>query len=226
MTGGQAKFCTACGTALAPGARFCTGCGAQAPATGVSAEVQAAAPASPPQPPPSAATPAEAPAPAMSVPYTGGEHVFSVIPNAMLQAGFMGVKTKPYILVLTERRIIGVFITNQRMKQLVLDARDMAKSEGKGFFGQWGSQLGAYSALAESYLTMPPEQALAEATENFAIERSTITKTKLKTGTGDYESGASGNEYLIIKTPDKKYKFMLGAGRNQAKKALLEAELI
>lgn len=220
MTGGQAKFCTACGAALVEGARFCTGCGTE------SGGVSAVAPQEPAVVVAQEPAAPVAPAPAASAPYSGGEHVYSVIPNAMLQAGFMGVKTKPFILMLTERRVIGVFITNQRMKQLVLDARDSAKAEGKGFFGQWGSQMGAYSALAESYLSVPPEQALAEAAENFAIERAAIVKAKLKTGTSDYETGASGSDYLIIKTKDKKYKFMLGAGKGQAKKALVEAELI
>lgn len=153
------------------------------------------------------------------------EAVRAVIPNATLKAGFLGVKSRQYTLILTDQRVIFAQITTAMMKQLVADARDGAKSEGKGFFGQWGAQLSAYSAFAEGYLAMPPEQALSEAPDNFAIERSTITKTATKTRhTGDDSDIAT--DYLVIKTTGKKYDITLGSGLGQAKQALAAASIL
>jgi hypothetical protein len=163
---------------------------------------------------------------AAAAPVTSDEPVVSVIPNARLKAGFMGVKTKPYILMLTQRRVIFVQVTSQMMKQLVADARDGAKAEGKGFMGQWGAQLTAFSAFAEGYLQMPPDAALAQTPGNFAVERSTIVKTKIKTSHADTDSGGATTDRLIIKTTEKKYVLNLGAGKQQAKKALIAAAMI
>lgn len=154
-----------------------------------------------------------------------GEAVYAVIPNATLRAGFLGVKTRQYTLILTDRRIIFAQITMAMMKQLVAEARDGAKSEGKGFFGQWGAQLTAYSAFAERYLEMPPEQTLSEAADNFAIERSTITKTSTKTREPHDDNGVS-TDHLVIKTTGKKYDIMLGSGKGQAKQALDAAGML
>ena len=151
-----------------------------------------------------------------------GEGVRAVIPNATLRSGFMGVKSKSYTLILTDRRVIFAQITMAMMKQLVADARDGAKPEGKGFLGQWGAQLSAYSAWAQRYLEMSPDQALAETAANFAIERSDITKTSMKTRHG-YNEDIATSEHVVIKTTGKKYDIALNSGASEAKRAL-EAE--
>ena len=158
-------------------------------------------------------------------PAEAAERVISLIPNATLKSGFMGLAGKPYTLVLTDRRVIFAFITKQMMKDMVEGARSEAKAEGKGFFGQWGAQLGAYSKFAQRYFEMTPEQSLSETPENFAVERTAIKKAKVKVGRTD-ENGASSIDELVIKTADKKYVLLLGAGSAQAKKALIEAALI
>jgi hypothetical protein len=200
MTQG-ARFCSTCGNGLAEGARFCAGCGT----------------------PIAAATPAPQPAVA---PLASSERVHAVIPNATLKGGFLGMGGKSYILVLTERRVLFVQVTSQMMKQMVTDARDSAKSDGKGFFGQWGAQLSAYSEFATRYLTMPPEQSLAETPGNWVLERSAIVSVKLKTGHTDTDSGSSSPDRLIIKATDKKHTIDLGSGTGQAKQALIAAEMI
>lgn len=137
----------------------------------------------------------------------------------------MGLAGKPYTLVFTDRRVIFAFITKQMMKDMVESARADAKAEGKGFFGQWGAQLGAYSRFAQRYFEMSPGQTLSETPENFAIDRGSIKKAKIKVGVTD-ENGAGSVDHLVIKTADKKYVLLLGAGTSQAKKALIEAALI
>ncbi len=185
-------------------------------------------PAPPPvAPAPIAYTPPAAVAPGPVAPARGGtgEPVHAIIPNTTLKSGFMGVKSKQHTLILTDRRVIFAQITTAMMKQLVADARDGAKSEGKGFFGQWGAQLGAYSVWSERYLEMPPDQALAESEGNFAIERSTITKTSVKTSHG-FDENTTSTDRVIIKTTGKKYDITLGSGTGQAKQALTAAGMI
>ncbi|MDZ4168284.1 MAG: zinc ribbon domain-containing protein [Coriobacteriia bacterium] len=203
-----ARFCSKCGTGLAEGAQFCASCGGPV----------ATAPVAAPPPGPAPAAP-------LSASTGGGEQVHSVISSATVKAGFMGVKSKQYTMVLTDRRVVFARITGAMMKQLVADARDGAKAEGKGFFGQWGAQMSSYSAFAERYLEMSPDAALAETADNFAIDRSTITKASLKTSEG-YDENTSTTDLLIIKTTGKKYKIILGSGKSKAKQALLAARMI
>lgn len=155
----------------------------------------------------------------------GSESIISMIPNTMLRAGFMGIKTKPYILVLTAQRIIFARVTNEMLKQAVADARDGAKSEGKGFFGQWGAQLSTYSDLAGRYLGTPPELILRDNPDNFAVDRSAIVKVKFSIGSAD-ESSADTSDRLILKTTGKTYTIVLNAGIPSAKQALAAAGLI
>ncbi len=198
------KFCTGCGAALADGSRFCTGCGAA-----VVAESAAES------------------APVVSSPVAGGESPVAVIPNVSLKSGFMGMKRKMFTLVLTDKRIIFAETTSAMLKQSVADARDQAKSDGKGFFGQWGAQLSAYSALAEGYLAMDPNAALSENPDNFALEESAIDKIKLKAGrVGDEDTGSSPDRLLIKTTAGEKYDLDINSGMGQAKQALIAAELI
>lgn len=153
------------------------------------------------------------------------ETAIAMIPNAMLRAGFLGVKTKPFVVIFTEQRIIFARITNDMLKQAVADARDGAKSEGKGFFGQWGAQLSAYSDLASRYLEMPAEQILHENPDNFAVDRASVKKVKLKAGTTD-ENGGDTSDRLILKATDRTYTVVLNGGLGPAKKALATAGLI
>lgn len=223
---GQARFCTGCGSPLLEGARFCTGCGTAAammPASPAPA-APAAAPAAPATAP--GVTPAAPAAPAATaVAPQSGERVLAVIPNATLKGGFMGMSSKAGTLVLTERRVIFAHTTSEMMKRLVADARDGAKADGKGFFGQWGAQLGAYAAFAQRYLEMDPNVTLAESPENLSIENAAIRKAQVKVGVDD-QNGAPGTDKLVVKTDGGKTVWTLGSGAGQAKQALIAAGLI
>jgi hypothetical protein len=203
---GHVKFCTGCGSALTENAQFCTACGNAVVAAPVATPVA-----------PTAST-------AAAVGSQATERVLSVIPNTTLKSGFMGLGSKAGNLVLTDRRIIFAHMTSQMMKDMVAGARDEAKADGKGFFGQWGAQLSAYSAFAQRYLEMDPEATLAETPENLAIENASIRKAQIKKGVQD-ENGTPGTDKLIIKTDAGKTVWTLGSS-SQAKQALIAAGLI
>lgn len=153
------------------------------------------------------------------------ERVISIIPNVTLKAGFMGFASKQITLVLTDQRVIFARITTAMMQEAVADASDGAKAQGKGLLGQLGARMSAHSVFAKRYLEMPPGQILAETDGNFAVDRSTITKTKTKTeyGVGD---DANTTDVLIIKTTEKKYNMTLGSTISSAKEALQAAGLM
>lgn len=153
-----------------------------------------------------------------------GDQPVAVIPNVTLKAGLFGMKSRQYVLVLTDQRVVFVRVTTERMKQLVADTRQAAKAQGKGFLGAWGAQLGAYSTFAQDYLAKSPEEALAENPDNFAVDRAGIVKVKLKSAYSGED--VPEQERLLIKTTDRKYQLTLASGKSQAQSALRAAQLV
>jgi len=192
-----------------------------------------------PAPPPATPVPTDrtvpatsAPRPVASVQAGMAETVQAIIPRAMIWSGFMGVHSKKYTLILTDKRVIFARSTTAGRKQRAADAQDIAKSEGQGFVGQVAARIDALLGWDEErYLTTLPDEALDERPDNFAVERGTITRAFLKTKrrlSSDPESGLSHvtiQELLVIKTRGKKYEIMLGLGRGQAAQALKAAGL-
>jgi hypothetical protein len=148
----MASFCSNCGAPQEEGIRFCGQCGQPL-----------ASPSAPP-----AMAPAAAPPPAAN----DGEHVLGVVPN--LAAGTFGAKS--YVLVLTDSRLLVVRITSQIMAEAVRKSQEEGKAQGKGFFQRWGDQIAAGFRYSERYLSMAPEQILRENAENYAIDRSQVTR--------------------------------------------------
>ena len=212
MSDDQSRFCGACGSALMPGDTFCTSCGARATAE-------------PPAPPESYTpepTPAPAPTPTPQPPSAdSSETVVAVIGNLTEIGGFMGLKQKTYTLVITETRIIFARLTKERMSAMVNAARDEAKSAGKGFFGQWGAQIGTSMKYHEEYWQMTPAAALAETEGNFAIDRSAIRGMKYKHGMTN-DDGTSSPDRMIITTTSGKHKLQVSGSVSAVKKALAE----
>jgi hypothetical protein len=176
-----------------------------------------------PEPQPAAAVAPPGPHPAASA--APGERVVAVIGNLTEVAGFMGVKSKTYTLVITDQRLIFARLTKERMNAIVAQARDEAKAAGKGFFGQWGAQLGSSFNYHELYSQMTPEEALAETPDNYAIDRSTIVSVKYKTGTMD-ENGASTPDRVIIKTASGKHKIQVNGSLRAVKDTLRQAGIV
>lgn len=200
------RFCGSCGSPLAQGDAFCTRCGTRV----------AAAPA----PAPQAAPPAHAPQPA---PAPSGERILAVIGGLTLVGGFMGLKQKSYTLVITERRLIFAELTKEKVTAAVNAARDQAKAEGKGFFGQWGAQIGSTMTYSQAYWQMSPDAALAETGGNWAIERSQFQGAKFRTGMSDENTQTP--DVLTVKASTGKWKFNVNGSLGAVKKAFKEAGL-
>jgi len=85
-----------------------------------------------------------------------------------------------FTAVITGQRIIIAQMTNEMLKNSIQAARDQAKAEGKGFWGQWEEQLRASFSYSQRYLNMDPAAALSETPGNFAVNNDAIREIKLK----------------------------------------------
>jgi hypothetical protein len=89
-----------------------------------------------------------------------GEQTVGVIPNAKRMKS-MG-RYDSFALVVTTRRMIVAQLTSEMLTKAANDARENAKSEGKGFFAAWGAQLKTAFTYSGKYLEMPPDSIIAE----------------------------------------------------------------
>lgn len=151
----------------------------------------------------------------------GKEHVLALIPDVTLRAGFMAVKSRSYILVLTDVRIIFVREQTSALRKLSAKLSAAAKSAGKGRKAQFEASMAAYDALADQYAELAPAAILAKDSDNFAVDRATVKKVKTRSNVGD-----KMEDRVTIKTTDKSYKMVLHHGMKPAKTALEAAGLI
>lgn len=85
-----------------------------------------------------------------------------------------------FAVVLTTHRMIFAQVTKEMVEEAIKMAKERAKAEGKGFWGQWESQLSASSNYIQKYRTMEPAAILNETPGNFALNNDTINEIKLK----------------------------------------------
>lgn len=184
-------FCENCGTQLTPNAKFCRSCGAKqaiienAPAT---FQPQQAQPVYVPPP-----APQPTPMPTQTIPVQApviNNQQYQAVPQKTSSEQITGaiVLRKPksfgrydtFTGVVTNERFIIAQMTSDMVKDAAMQAKEQAKAEGKGFWGQWSDQLKASFGYTKRYLTMQPEAIIAETPGNFAINNNTIRELKLK----------------------------------------------
>lgn len=168
------KFCSNCGSPLGPGNRFCAKCGAPV----LAAPAAPAAPAQPPVPPAAPAPPQQvvqvvAPAPSPAEPIVG-------IITLQRRKGFMGASVETFSMLVTPGRLAMVLVSNQAMKDAVVAARDQARAEGKGFFGQVGAQMGWMNVLYRQYQETPVDVSLVQSPGSFVILNQEIRSIQVK----------------------------------------------
>jgi len=84
-----------------------------------------------------------------------------------------------FTAVVTEQRMIFAQMTSEMLKNSIQAARDQAKAEGKGFWGQWEEQLRASFNYSQKYLSMDPAAALSETPGNFAVNNDAVREIKI-----------------------------------------------
>lgn len=114
-----------------------------------------------------------------------------------------------YAGVLTSQRLIFAQLTSEMITAAAQQARDQAKAEGKGFFGQWANQLKNTFGFTNRYLTMAPEAVLAETAGNFALDNNTISEIKIHQK-GQQDENYSNREFEAeIKTSQGTFKYRM-----------------
>jgi len=115
--------------------------------------------------------------------------------------------------ILTNQRLILAQITGDMMKEAIKQAREQAKNEGKGFFGQWADQLKASTAFADRYYHMEPSAALSETQGNFSVQNSSVSEVKLK-----LKDASNSQEFEVeIKSSSGKHKFRMDENNDYVK---------
>jgi hypothetical protein len=109
-------------------------------------------------------------------------------------------------------------VTAEMLRAAIDQARQEAKAQGKGFFGQWGAQLGSYATIGERYYQMPVEAILREHPDNFALPLQQVRRVDVKRGHMD-EQGMDP-DYLVIHAAQKLRFNLKGISAPEAKKAL------
>lgn len=120
----------------------------------------------------------------------------------------MGLANDSFTLIVTEEQSIFAKLTSEIMKKVAEDARQQAKQEGKGFFGQWGSQIAGGMNYTQRYLSMAPEEIMKESPANFSIPNSSIDSVKVRyRDTGDEDSASRSEWTVTIQAHSQKLNF-------------------
>jgi hypothetical protein len=108
--------------------------------------------------------------------------------------------------VVTNQRMIFATLTSKMLSDAAMQARDQAKAEGKGFFGQWADQMRGTFGFTNRYLSMAPDAVLAETPGNFALQNNTISEIKVHLK-GQHENDGPREFEAEIKSTQGTYKY-------------------
>ena len=101
-------------------------------------------------------------------------------------------------------------MTAQMVTDAATQARNQAKSEGRGFWGQWEEQLKATFSYTQRYMTMDPNAILAETPGNYFVDNNAVSEVKLKLKTVNRGQTTNTNEFEIeVCSTQGKYVFRM-----------------
>ncbi len=120
-------------------------------------------------------------------------------------------RSDTYTLIVTDNRMIFAEMTSDMMKEAAVEAQRRGKEEGKGFFSRWGDQIKATMRFADRYWQIPPDEALAESSKNFAIQNASVKKIKVRSRDDAAHPDDAGQAYteLKIESNSGKYEFKI-----------------
>ncbi|TRO53096.1 zinc ribbon domain-containing protein [Candidatus Bathyarchaeota archaeon] len=214
-------YCSNCGNKVLDTDKFCNNCGAQVRPVNPPPSMRNTPPPPPPTstpnrnppppPPPSTMNRTPPPPPAYAQPQSYGETIVTTVSNFQKPKSFG--RFDAYIILATAQNLILIQLTNDMVNRSIKEAQEKAKAEGKGFWGQWGAQLGTSFDYAAKYAGWTKEQVLAEIPDAQIIPNQTVSKIELTSSvnSADYGKAVQRNDYkLKIYTAGGKYELESG----------------
>ncbi len=114
---------------------------------------------------------------------------------------------KSFALIVTNERTIFVPVTNEMLKEAIVEARDEAGSEGKGFMGKWAAQMKASLGYTSRFLEMEPDEILRQFPEHSVTPNSSFTKVRIQMRQDTNRNMTLW--YLLLHGPNGKTKYEL-----------------
>lgn len=175
-------YCSNCGVKVLDTDKFCNNCGAQL------RTVTPPPPMNRDLPPPPPTTPRPAPQ---------GETITTTISNFQKPKS-LG-RWDSYIILASNQNLLLIQLTNEMVNKSIKEAQEKAKAEGKGFWGQWGAQLGTSFDYAAKYTGWTKEQVLAEIPTALVIPNNTVSLIELTSeiNRGDYGKDVQRSLYKL-----------------------------
>ncbi|TRO49396.1 zinc ribbon domain-containing protein [Candidatus Bathyarchaeota archaeon] len=200
-------YCSNCGNKVLDTDKFCNNCGAQVRPVNPPPSMRNTPPPPPPTstpnrnppppPPPSTMNRTPPPPPAYAQPQSYGETIVTTVSNFQKPKSFG--RFDAYIILATAQNLLLIQLTNDMVNRSIKEAQEKAKAEGKGFWGQWGAQLGTSFDYAAKYAGWTKEQVLAEIPDAQIIPNQTVSKIELTSSvnSADYGKAVQRNDYKL-----------------------------
>lgn len=128
---------------------------------------------------------------------------------------------KSFALVITEQRTILITLTSEMLKQAIVEARDDAAADGKGFMGKWAAQMKASLGYTSRFLDMDPEEIIRQYPEHEVMDNNSLSKVRIQ-----MRQDANRNMtlwYLTLDGPAGKTKYELQSRTNDVVNAFKQA---
>ncbi len=194
-------YCSKCGKPVREDDRFCQICGNQI------------------QPPLAAGTTSEPaaevnnqPSP-LSTGFNGGETILAIIPD-LNKSKALGLKDT-YFLIATIKRSIFIKLTSELMQKASRLNMENNPAQNKSVWSRWKAQVAGPNIYLQYLNSLPPEQALRESNENFALDNAQISKIKCTLRLNDedpaewhleFQTGAGAQKFVTGSNPEKLLK--------------------
>jgi len=148
------------------------------------------------------------------------ESIVGIISN--VRTGLLGQKA--YNLIITDKRLIAAVVTSKMLSDAAKQQAAESKAKGEGLLKRMASTAFSGYHYHEKYFEMPPEEILAENSDNFYLEPSMIKKISIKQGYFNEHQERSNPHQLKIKANNGKYVFSFSSvNPKQAKEFLSQA---
>jgi hypothetical protein len=112
-----------------------------------------------------------------AAPGSQSEIVLGVIPGGARRKA-LGLKQGVFFVVVTSHRLIFAHQTGQMMKENARRAKEQARQQGKGFFGQMGAVMS--SGGGDHYLSVQPQAILNEHSNNFFLMNNQVQSVRIR----------------------------------------------